>query len=174
MAGRPAWFWLAPVLLGTLVGRGEPAGPTRIERVDTVVDAPYALFGRTRAEVEARLGAPTGVRSRSVTRPGDRRVTTVVDELAYPGLVIEVSENRIRRVRMSAPGHALPFGVSLGDPRSQVEDLLGEPQQTTDTLSLYLYSDGYPDTVTFHFRNDRVHRIEWVYWVPGIPAGADD
>ena len=174
MAGRPAWLWLAPVLLGTLVGRGEPAGPTRIERVDTVVDAPYALFGRTRGEVEARLGAPTGVRSRSITPPGDRRVTAVVDELAYPGLVIEASENRIRRVWMTAPGPALPFGVSLGTSRRQIEDLLGEPQQATDTLLLYLYSDGYPDTVTFHFRNDRLHRIEWVYWVPGIPVGADE
>jgi hypothetical protein len=164
---------MATVALAMTAARGEPAGPTRIERVDALVDAPYALFGRTRAELEARLGPPAGVRRRSVSLAGDRPTTAVLEELAYPGLVVEVSESRIRRVQMTAPGHALPFGVAPGTPRGDIEEILGEAQETTDALALYLYSDAYPDTVIFHFRDGRVYRIEWTYWVPGIPAGAD-
>jgi hypothetical protein len=44
-----------------------------------------------------------------------------------------------------------------------VEAALGEPQAATDASALYLYSDAYPDTVEFHFRDDRVRRIEWLY-----------
>jgi hypothetical protein len=33
----------------------------------------------------------------------------------------------------------------------------------TDVSILYLYSDAYPDTVEFYFRDDRVQRIEWIY-----------
>jgi hypothetical protein len=158
---------LIPALLAALLGPTAAAGPTRIERVDLLVDAPYALFGRTRAEVEARLGPPVRASSRPVVRPGVPGARAV-EELEYAGLVIETSDGRVRRIRMTVSGHVLPFGVAIGTPRGQVEDILGEPQQATDTLSLYLYSDGYPDTVTFHFRDGRVHRIEWTYWVPGI------
>jgi hypothetical protein len=28
---------------------------------------------------------------------------------------------------------------------------------------LYLYSDGYPNTVEFYFTDGRVRRIEWLY-----------
>jgi len=34
----------------------------------------------------------------------------------------------------------------------------------TDGRYLYLYSDGYPDTVEFYFRDGHVRRIEWNYW----------
>jgi hypothetical protein len=103
----------------------------------------------------------------------------VLDELAYPGLVVEVSDGRIRRVRMTATKHepggpwGLPFGIAPGVARREVEAVLGEAQETTDSLALYVYSDAYPDTVIFHFRDDRVYRIEWTYWVPAIPPGAD-
>jgi hypothetical protein len=154
-----------------LAARGEGAGPTRIERVDAVVDAPYALLGRTRAELESRLGPPLGVRRRSL--PGGRGSAVVLEELAYPGLAVEVSEGRIRRVRLTGTVPGLPFGIAPGVPRRDVEAVLGEAQETTDSLALYVYSDAYPDTVVFHFRDDRVYGIEWTYWVPAIPPGVD-
>jgi hypothetical protein len=43
----------------------------------------------------------------------------------------------------------------------EVEGLLGEPQEADDSHLMYLYSDGYPDTVHFHLRSGRVREIEW-------------
>src|SRR5207248_9597362 len=52
----------------------------------------------------------------------------------------------------------------FGRTRAQVEGTLGEPQELTEGRYLYLYSDGYPDTVEVYFRDHRVYRIEWNYW----------
>jgi hypothetical protein len=139
--------------------------PTDIPAVDTFIDAPRALFGRTRAGVESALGAPSAIRA----LPGGRRSPTdPVDELDYPGVVIGVSRRSagLRRVEITEARWTLPGGLNVGVPRSLIEQRLGEPQATTDVSALYLYSDAYPDTVEFYFRAGRVHRIEWLY-APG-------
>ena len=82
--------------------------------------------------------------------------------LSYPGLVIDVMPTgRLRRVRIGAPGRALPFGLDVGTARDEIERVLGEPQESADAYLMYLYSDGYPETVHFHLRDGRVRRIEW-------------
>ena len=161
---RPAWVLvLAALSLGVgAAAQGIPA--TDIVAVDEFIDAPRALFGRTRAGVERTLGAPSGLRAR--TLPGGRRAPTeAVDELAYPGVVIGVSRRSAaqRRVVITEASWALPRGLNVGVPRSRVEQLLGEPQAVTDASALYLYSDAYPDTVEFYFRGGHVQRIEWLY-----------
>lgn len=151
-----AWTaWL--VALGALAVCAAPAPavrPTDIARVDEYIDAPRALFGRTRAEVERRLGAPAAERARGA---GAR--------LAYPGLEIAVSRtSRVAAVIVGAAGHALPHGLDVGAPRSRVEAVLGEAQDMTDDRYFYIDSDGFPNTVEFFFRHDRVTRIEWSFW----------
>jgi hypothetical protein len=49
----------------------------------------------------------------------------------------------------------------VGSPREEVERVLGEPQEAADGHLMYLYSDGYPDTVHFLLRDGRVRGIEW-------------
>ena len=140
-------------------------GPTVITRVDDLIDAPHALFGRTRAEVERALGAPLEVRPRMV--PGLLKPEAVerLSELAYPGARIGVSPSAaLRRVEITTPAYALPHGLNVGATRRHVEETLGEPQELTDARYLYLYSDGYPNTVEVYFRDHRVYRIEWNYW----------
>jgi hypothetical protein len=93
-------------------------------------------------------------RDPAVFRPAQR--------LSYPGLVIDVLDSgRIRRVRIGAPGRGVPFGLDVGSPREEVERVLGEPQEAAGSHLMYLYSDGYPDTVHFHLRDGRVRGIEW-------------
>jgi hypothetical protein len=89
----------------------------------------------------------------------------VADELTYPGVAVAVSRATaaVRRVEISEARWPLPRGLNVGVSRRQVLAALGEPQATTDLSLLYLYSDAYPDTVEFYFRDDRVHRIEWQY-----------
>jgi hypothetical protein len=138
------------------------AGPTDIVRVDDYIGAPRALFGRTGAEVERTLGPPLHAEAGAVSSYRDPAVFRSTRRLSYPGLVIDVLETgRLRRVRIAAPGRGLPLGLDVGSPREEVERVLGEPQETADSHLMYLYSDGYPETVHFHLRDGRVRGIEW-------------
>jgi hypothetical protein len=126
-----------------LGGTAEAVGPTLIPRVDEFIDAPRVLFGRTRAEVERVLGVPP-----------------------YPGVVVRYSpSSALKSVAITTPAYRLPQGLGIGASRSDIEQRLGEPQEMTEVRYLYLYSDGYPDTVEFYFHDGRVRRIEWNYWV---------
>ena len=58
---------------------------------------------------------------------------------------------------------SLPRGLNVGTQRRRVEETLGEPQLVSDVSVLYLDADGFPNTVEFHFRGDRVQRIEWSF-----------
>jgi hypothetical protein len=137
-------------------------GPTDIVRVDDYIGAPRALFGRSGADVERTLGPPLTAEAARVASYRDATVFRATRRLAYPGLVIDVLEGgRVRRVRIAAPGRGLPFGLDVGTERVEVERLLGEPQEADDSHLMYLYSDGYPDTVHVHLRSARVREIEW-------------
>src|SRR5213596_3475668 len=132
---RRVWPSLLVACVLALGGLAEAIGPTLIPQVDEFIDAPRALFGRTRAEIERVLGVPP-----------------------YPGVVIRYSPaSALTSVAITAPTYRLPQGRG-------VERLLGEPQEMTEGRYLYLYSDGYPDTVEFYFRDGHVRRIEWNYW----------
>ena len=146
------------LVLAWLVGAAG-AAPTSIARVDDVIDAPRALFGRTRAEIERRLGPPTTTRA---VRPGTARPA---EELAYPGLVLRLAGPVLAGGPLASRACRRPPGVGVGATRRHVVTTLGEPQGADDTRVMYLYSDGYPDTVEFRIRDGRVERIEWTYWV---------
>jgi hypothetical protein len=157
----PVLVGLASLLVCGLTAAGA-VGPTDIVRVDDYIGAPRVLFGRTGAEVERALGPPVDTQPGAVASyldPADLRPTR---RLTYPGLVIDVlGTGRIRRVRIAAPGRGLPFGLDVGSPRDEVERILGEPQEATTSVLMYLYSDGFPETVHFHLRDGRVRGIEW-------------
>jgi hypothetical protein len=140
------------------------AGPTDIVRVDDYIGAPRILFGRTGAEVERALGAPIGTESGAVASYRDPAVLRATRRLSYPGLTVDVLENgKVLRVRIGAPGRGLPFGLDVGSGREEVERVLGEPQAADDGELMYLYSDGFPETVHFRLRDGRVRGIEWSY-----------
>jgi hypothetical protein len=130
------------------------AGSTNIPRVDDYIDAPRALFGRTRAELERRLGAPTSERPR-----GDGVA------LSWSGLEVALSRSaRVAGVVVSAAGRSLPHGLDVGVSRARVEAVLGEALETTDDRWFYPDADGFPNSVEFFFRDGRVTRIEWRFW----------
>lgn len=130
------------------------AGSTDIPRVDDYIDAPRALFGRTRAELERRLGAPAS------ERPRGQGVA-----LSWPGLEVALSRSaRVAGVVVSAAGRPLPHGLDVGVLRARVEAVLGEALETTDDRWFYPDADGFPNSVEFFFRDGRVIRIEWRFW----------
>jgi hypothetical protein len=158
------------ILLAIPAGRAAAIGPTVITRVDDLIDAPRALFGRTRAQIVRALGAPLGERPRAVPGLLAPEKMDAISELAYPGAAIGLSGSAaLRRVEIMTPGYRLPHGLEVGAARRHVEETLGEPQELTPGRYLYLYSDGYPDTVELYFKDDRVYRIEWNYWTAGPP-----
>ncbi|MGH7320107.1 MAG: hypothetical protein ACRELA_10860 [Candidatus Rokuibacteriota bacterium] len=155
---------LALATLPLMPGVIGATGPTDIVRVDDFIGAARELFGRTGPGVERVLGAPVAVERGAVPSFLDPVRVYPARRLSYPGLVIEVlATGLVRRVQVTAPRPGLPFGLNVGTSRDEVERALGEPQEATDTLLMYLYSDGYPDTVHFHLRDGRVGRIEWNY-----------
>ena len=137
--------------------------PTDIVAVDDFIDAARAVFGRSRGEVEGALGAPTQVRPRMLA--DGVSAAEPVDELIYPGVAIFVSRRSaaVRRVVLSEARASWPRGLTVGAARAEVERALGEPQVTSDGSVLYLYNDGFPNTVEFHFRQGRVRLIEWTF-----------
>jgi hypothetical protein len=150
--------------LAFLAVHGEGGARTDIVAVDDFIDAPRALFGRTRATVERTLGAPAAVRPRLQVRALGQ-AAEAVDELAYPGVVVAVSRHSaaVRRVEITEARWSLPRGLNVGTERRRVDEVLGEPQLLSDASVLYLDADGFPNTVEFYFRDDRVQRIEWSF-----------
>jgi hypothetical protein len=132
--------------------------------VDEFIDAPRVLFGETEADVVRRLGEPTSRDTRMRTSFGNPTVLRRVERLIYPGIVIEL-QGRLVGVQLTAEDHPLPWSLSIGARWQAVQDVLGRPQRATDDALLYLYSDGFPKTVTFRFRDGRVRKIEWEYWI---------
>jgi hypothetical protein len=155
-----SWVLLTVAVAGP--GAVDAVGPTDIVRVDDYIGAPRALFGRTGAEVERALGPPLGAEPGAVPTYRDPAVFHATRRLSYPDLVIDVlPTGTLRRVRIGAPGRGLPFGLDVGTSREEIERALGEPQESSDSHLMYLYSDGYPDTVHFHLRDGSVRGIEW-------------
>jgi hypothetical protein len=150
--------------LSLLAGSPAAAGPTDILKVDEFIDAPRAMFGRTRQQIERTLGPPATAEVRPVRNPDDPRKDETLHELAYPGVVVRVLESLgLLRVRLTEARYQLPYGLNVGTPRGRVEDVLGEAQAISDRRAMYLYSDGFPRTVEFYFREGRVDRIDWNY-----------
>jgi hypothetical protein len=154
------------VVLGLLLTLAAAAAaqrvtPTDIRLVEEYIDAPHALFGRSRASVEQALGVPSALRT--VAAPG--RDGEALDELTYPGLRLDVSARTttLRRLEITEPRWTLPRGLNVGTPRTVIETTLGEAQRSSDGSAFYTYADGFPNTVEFHFREGRVQRIEWRY-----------
>ena len=114
--------------------------------------------------MERALGPPSAVRARLLAA-GPTSAAEAVDELVYSGLTVVVSQrsSAMRRVAITEPRWSLPRGLNVGTERARVEAVLGEPQLVSDASALYLDADGFPNTVEFHFRDDRVRRIEWSY-----------
>ncbi len=145
-------------------GAAGAVGPTDIVRVDDYIGAPRVLFGRSGAEVERALGRALATEPGAVATYRDPAVFRATRRLSYPGLVVDVLDSgKVRRIRIAAPGRGLPFGLDVGSSREDVERVLGEPQAADDTELMYLYSDGFPETVHFHLRAGRVRAIEWNY-----------
>jgi hypothetical protein len=42
---------------------------------------------------------------------------------------------------------------------------LGNPSKDVDNVWSYVDSDGYEDEVRFYFKNDKVNKIEWSYYI---------
>ena len=137
---------------------------TDIPRVDEFIDAPRVLFGDSLPAVVHVLGPPVAEDRGARGTLRDPLVTRQVQRLTYPGMRLEIHD-RLVAVEITAPGRGLPWGLDVGASRAAVETILGDAQEAADDRLLYLYSDGFPKTVTFHLREGRVRKIEWEYWL---------
>ena len=127
------------MLLACLVALGGHAaaiGPTLIPRVDELIDAPRAHFGRTRTEIERALGAPP-----------------------YPGLVIRYSVNE------QVAGHfdvllsrTLARRLGIGGAPA-VGLAAGTPQQVVIGKAILVTTAAGRSSVTIHFSKRTASRL---------------
>lgn len=162
-ASRVAAGMVAAAVVVALAA-GASGGATNIARVDEYIDAPRALLGETRDDVLRALGPPVDRDTRRRATFRDPTVSRTVERLRYPGLAVELA-GRLVRVELTAPLYRLPWGLDVGVRREALAAALGEPEQASDTRVRYLYSDGFPKTVTFHIDDGVVRRIDWEYWL---------
>src|SRR5437870_13910079 len=109
---------LLSLALLVIPGAAVAAAPTDIARVDDYIDAPRALFVRTRAELERRLGVPTQERLRA---------GTIV--LFWPGLEVAMPPSaRVAAISVCAAGRPLADGLDGGAARARGEAVVGQAQ----------------------------------------------
>ena len=67
---------------------------------------------------------------------------------------------------LSKPPLKLPLSIQIGDSKSLVVAKVGKPDKIQRNQIVYENNgDGYPHTVSFHFRSDHLNAIEWSFWI---------
>src|SRR5206468_4585035 len=95
--GHRVWPSLLVACVLALGGLAEAIGPTLVPQVDEFIDAPRALFGRTRAEIERVLGVPP--------YPGDlgdrksTRLNSSHDQISYAVFCLKKKNNKKNQTR---------------------------------------------------------------------------
>lgn len=152
------------------VGAAEPFQA----RVDELIADGFAVpLGRTRAELAASLGPPRSATVRRVQNRHEPGRTDEVHELEYDGLrivlyrVSATGRELIMEVSLTSERYRLKWGLGVGSTRDAVRRVLG-PGVRAERGEID--TDRYEDSerasrVDFSFRDARVRRIDWVFWL---------
>lgn len=145
---------------------------------DTVIPAFLAAgrqFGTIEREIRPILGAPDSVSAEPYPNQHDSTQTDTILRLYYRDLTLalyRVTKSRgdiLLQVILSRAGRRLPFGIDVGTKRDEVVAILGPTREGLDDAGLEtLEYEGpmeNPGIVRFVLRRDRVHRIEWSYFI---------
>jgi hypothetical protein len=149
--------------------------PTPQDTITPALIATGREFGTTEREIRQFLGAPDRVTAEPFQNQHDATKTDTILRLYYRDLTLalyRVSESRadiLVQVILSRAGRRIPFGIDIGTHREQVVAILAPTREVLgdDRLETLEYQGPmeHPGTVRFVLRRDRVHRIEWSYFI---------
>jgi hypothetical protein len=126
---------------------------------------------KTNDEIINKLGKPINIKETKVKNIHNPEVIDTVFELFYDGLYIKNyaakanDKGWIENISITKNSYNLKCGINIESNRNHIKNILGEPPEKKDDVWIYTDSDGYPDSVTFYFKNDTVTKIEWNFWI---------
>jgi hypothetical protein len=149
--------------------------PTHQDTIVPVLLATGREFGTTEREIRHFLGAPDRVTAEPFQNQHDATKTDTILRLYYRDLTLalyRVTESRVDillQVILSRAGRRIPFGLDIGTRREDVVAIQAPTREGLDDEGLEtLEYEGpmeHPGIVRFVLRRDRVHRIEWSYFI---------
>ncbi len=149
--------------------------PTPQDTIVPVLLATGREFGTTEREIRQFLGAPDRVTAEPFQNQHDATKTDTILRLYYRDLTLalyRVTESRVDillQVILSRAGRRIAFGIDIGTRREQVVAIQAPTREVLDDEGLetleYQGPMDHPGIVRFVLRRDRVHRIEWSYFI---------
>lgn len=149
--------------------------PPAQDTITPVFLAAGRQFGTTERAIRRMLGAPDKVSAEPFQNQHDSTKTDTILRLNYRDLMLalyRVTESRsdfLLQVILSRAGRRLPFGIDVGTKRDEVVTILGPMREVLDDDGLetleYQGPMEHSGIIRFVLRRDRVHRIEWSYFI---------
>jgi hypothetical protein len=123
---------------------------------------------KSKSVIINRLGKPRSIKSEKAKNPHNDSTDTIY-ELFYEGLYVKVYEvslddrSFILHIILENNKYKTKWGLNVGTAKEIIGNVLGEPDEKSDTSWTFVSAEGYPSTVKFYFERDRVRKIEWSY-----------
>ena len=161
-------------------------------RIDELIEDGFAFpLGKTRTEITASLGRPLAAAVRRIPNQHRPSQTDELHELTYDGLRILLYrvtvDNRelVTDISLTGVGYRVKWGLGVGSTKEEVRRVLGpgftalpapesrlgspaggRPCGESDGNCTYRYAASEQTShVYFSFRDGRVERLDWVFWV---------
>lgn len=146
------------------------------DKVNTLINMPITHFGNSRSSVQAKLGAPSNVKTEPFTNWHNPEQIDYIHTLTYPGLdimlydVVAYKRQFLISVRMTKNYPDL-FPKLIGKDKKAVESMLGPPHIRDGTVYKYFSPLGVEseiggdDEVKIDFRNSVVEAVQWYFYI---------
>jgi hypothetical protein len=141
-------------------------------RVEILVRQGLLVGARTGVEVRTQFGAPPETESRPVPNAHDPSVTDSILTWRYDGVEFEIyrtADGRRLLTRAAVVDNRfLRFPeVGIGAEPARIREVLGAPLVDSREEMEYRCAgcSGPPEPVIFHLRDDRVHRVDFLFAV---------
>lgn len=155
--------------------RNESQGDNYQKRINEIVIVNDGLdfkLGKSIEEITNNLGRPKNIiveKIKNVHYPDE--IIDEIHKLFYDGLYIEIykategNKEMLQALSITSEKFKVKWGLNVGISKDEIKKVLGNPSKDVDNVWSYVDSDGYENGVRFFFRNDKVNKIEWSYWI---------
>jgi hypothetical protein len=146
------------------------------DKVNALINMPIKHFGNSRSSVQAKLGAPSNVKTEPFTNWHNPEQIDYIHTLHYPGLdimlydVAAYQKEFLISVRMTKNYPDL-FPTLIGKNKKNIESMLGPPHIRDVTVFKYFQQmdvesliDG-EDEVKIEFQNSIVKAVQWYFYI---------
>jgi hypothetical protein len=142
------------------------------ERINEFVnDGLDFKLGESIGEIIKNLGNPKNIKVEKIKNVYYPDVIDEINKLFYNGLYVEIykategNKEILTALSVMSYKFKVKWGLNVGASKDEIKKVLGNPSKDVDNVWSYVDSDGYEDEVRFYFKNDKVNKIEWSYYI---------